>query len=65
MARNRVHIEASRDDVFAVLADAERYPDWVVGAAEVERHDDEFPAVGSRFRTTPRSSTSTHRGGSG
>src|SRR3954452_6416815 len=50
MARNRVHIEAPREQVFAVLADAERYPDWVVGAAAVEEQDDGFPAVGSRFR---------------
>jgi uncharacterized protein YndB with AHSA1/START domain len=49
MARNRVHIEAPREEVFAVLADAERYPDWVVGAATVKEYDDEFPAVGSRF----------------
>ncbi|MFL5901828.1 MAG: SDR family NAD(P)-dependent oxidoreductase [Solirubrobacterales bacterium] len=49
MSRNRVHIEAPREEVFAVLADADRYPDWVVGAAAVEEQDDEFPAVGSRF----------------
>jgi short-subunit dehydrogenase/uncharacterized protein YndB with AHSA1/START domain len=50
MARNRVHIEAPRKEIFAVLVEAERYPDWVVGAAAVKEHDDEFPAVGSRFR---------------
>jgi NAD(P)-dependent dehydrogenase (short-subunit alcohol dehydrogenase family)/uncharacterized protein YndB with AHSA1/START domain len=49
MARNRVHIAASPEEVFAVLADAERYPDWVVGAADVREQDGDFPAVGSRF----------------
>jgi NAD(P)-dependent dehydrogenase (short-subunit alcohol dehydrogenase family)/uncharacterized protein YndB with AHSA1/START domain len=49
MARNRVHIDASPEDVFAVLADPQRYPEWVVGAAGIRDEDAEFPAVGSRF----------------
>jgi NAD(P)-dependent dehydrogenase (short-subunit alcohol dehydrogenase family)/uncharacterized protein YndB with AHSA1/START domain len=49
MARNRVHIDAAPDEVFAVLSDPYRYPEWVVGAAGVRDHDDEFPEVGSRF----------------
>jgi len=49
MARNRVHIDASPEDVFAVLADPPRYPEWVVGAAGIRDEDSEFPAVGSRF----------------
>jgi NAD(P)-dependent dehydrogenase (short-subunit alcohol dehydrogenase family)/uncharacterized protein YndB with AHSA1/START domain len=49
MAANRVHIDASVEEVFAVLSDPERYPEWVVGAAGVRDHDEEFPAVGSRF----------------
>jgi NAD(P)-dependent dehydrogenase (short-subunit alcohol dehydrogenase family)/uncharacterized protein YndB with AHSA1/START domain len=49
MAANRVHIDASVEEVFAVLSDPERYPEWVVGAAGVREHDEEFPAVGSRF----------------
>lgn len=49
VARNRVHIHASPEEVFAVLADPERYPDWVVGAAGVRDADEDFPAVGSRF----------------
>jgi NAD(P)-dependent dehydrogenase (short-subunit alcohol dehydrogenase family)/uncharacterized protein YndB with AHSA1/START domain len=49
MARNRVHIDASPEEVFAVLADPQRYPDWVVGAAGIRDEDAEFPAVGSRF----------------
>jgi NAD(P)-dependent dehydrogenase (short-subunit alcohol dehydrogenase family)/uncharacterized protein YndB with AHSA1/START domain len=50
MARNRIHVEAPIGEVFAVLADAERYPDWVVGAATVVEHDDGFPAAGTSFR---------------
>jgi NAD(P)-dependent dehydrogenase (short-subunit alcohol dehydrogenase family)/uncharacterized protein YndB with AHSA1/START domain len=49
MARNRVHIRATPEEVFAVLSDAERYPEWVVGAAGIRDQDEEFPAVGSRF----------------
>jgi NAD(P)-dependent dehydrogenase (short-subunit alcohol dehydrogenase family)/uncharacterized protein YndB with AHSA1/START domain len=50
MARNRVHIHAEPEAVFAVLSDPERYPEWVVGASGVRDHDSEFPALGSRFR---------------
>jgi NAD(P)-dependent dehydrogenase (short-subunit alcohol dehydrogenase family)/uncharacterized protein YndB with AHSA1/START domain len=49
MARNRVHIRATPEEVFAVLADPERYPDWVVGADKIRDYDEEFPQVGSRF----------------
>lgn len=49
MARNRVHIDAPPERVFAVLADPECYPEWVVGAAGLRDADAEFPAVGSRF----------------
>jgi NAD(P)-dependent dehydrogenase (short-subunit alcohol dehydrogenase family)/uncharacterized protein YndB with AHSA1/START domain len=49
MARNRVHIDASPENVFAVLADPEHYPEWVVGAAGIRDYDESFPAVGSRF----------------
>ena len=50
MARNRIHIEASPAAVFAVLSDADRYPEWVVGAADEVAHDEEFPEPGSTFR---------------
>jgi NAD(P)-dependent dehydrogenase (short-subunit alcohol dehydrogenase family) len=33
-----------------VLADADRYPDWVVGASHTVESDPEFPAPGARFR---------------
>lgn len=49
MARNRVHIHAAPEEVFAVLADPERYPEWVVGADKVRDYDEEFPEPGSRF----------------
>jgi NAD(P)-dependent dehydrogenase (short-subunit alcohol dehydrogenase family)/uncharacterized protein YndB with AHSA1/START domain len=49
MARNRVHIDATPEDVFAVLSNPNCYPRWVVGAAGVRDHDESFPAVGSRF----------------
>jgi NAD(P)-dependent dehydrogenase (short-subunit alcohol dehydrogenase family)/uncharacterized protein YndB with AHSA1/START domain len=49
MARNRVHIDAAPEEVFAVLSDPDRYPEWVVGAAGIRDHDEEFPEVGSRF----------------
>jgi NAD(P)-dependent dehydrogenase (short-subunit alcohol dehydrogenase family)/uncharacterized protein YndB with AHSA1/START domain len=49
VARNRIHIDAPPSSVFAVLADAERYPEWVVGAAEVRDQEGNFPEPGSRF----------------
>jgi NAD(P)-dependent dehydrogenase (short-subunit alcohol dehydrogenase family)/uncharacterized protein YndB with AHSA1/START domain len=49
MATNRVHVHATREEVFAVLADPGCYPRWVVGAAGIRDSDEEFPAVGSRF----------------
>jgi NAD(P)-dependent dehydrogenase (short-subunit alcohol dehydrogenase family)/uncharacterized protein YndB with AHSA1/START domain len=49
MATNRVHIHASPEKVFALLADPGCYPRWVVGAAGIRDSDEEFPAVGSRF----------------
>jgi NAD(P)-dependent dehydrogenase (short-subunit alcohol dehydrogenase family)/uncharacterized protein YndB with AHSA1/START domain len=49
MARNRVHIDAAPEEVFAVLSNPNCYPEWVVGAAGVRDHDENFPEVGSRF----------------
>jgi len=49
MARNRVHIDASPEEVFAVLSNPYCYPEWVVGAAGIRDHDESFPEVGSRF----------------
>jgi len=50
MARNRVHIHAPPEKVFAVLSDPRCYPEWVVGAAGIRDYDEEFPAVGSHFQ---------------
>lgn len=54
MARNRVHIRAKPEAVFAVLSDPGRYPEWVVGASRVRDHDSQFPALGSRSSTWRR-----------
>lgn len=50
MAVNEVVIEASPAEVFSVLADPERYVEWVVGTAETERVDAEWPDEGSKLR---------------
>jgi NAD(P)-dependent dehydrogenase (short-subunit alcohol dehydrogenase family)/uncharacterized protein YndB with AHSA1/START domain len=49
MASNRVHINAAPEEVFGFLSDPCNFPKWVVGAAGVRDHDEDFPAVGSRF----------------
>lgn len=43
------HFDATPDDVFAVLVDAWRYPDWLVGAAKIRSVDDNWPSPGSSF----------------
>jgi uncharacterized protein YndB with AHSA1/START domain len=52
MARNQVRIDAPVEAVFDVLLDAERYPDWVVGAKRIRHVESEWPAVGSGFHHT-------------
>lgn len=52
VARNRIHVDAPPAAVFAVLADPELYPRWVVGADRVRDSDDSFPAVGARLHHT-------------
>lgn len=47
---NAIVIEAPPEEVFAVLADAERYVEWVVGTADTTAMDDAWPAPGSRLR---------------
>lgn len=49
MVRNRIHVEARPEQVFAVLSDPDRYPEWVVGARSVRGQEGGFPAAGSRF----------------
>jgi NAD(P)-dependent dehydrogenase (short-subunit alcohol dehydrogenase family)/uncharacterized protein YndB with AHSA1/START domain len=50
MARNRVHVDASPERVFAFLSDPQRYPEWVVGTKGVGSHDGHFPEPGAGFR---------------
>jgi NAD(P)-dependent dehydrogenase (short-subunit alcohol dehydrogenase family)/uncharacterized protein YndB with AHSA1/START domain len=49
VARNRVHVDAAPEEVFAVLSNPYCYPEWVVGAAGILDYDENFPEVGSRF----------------
>jgi uncharacterized protein YndB with AHSA1/START domain len=49
MATTRVEIDAPVAEVFAVLADASSYGDWVVGSDTIRDADESWPAVGSRF----------------
>lgn len=49
MTRTRLHIEASRDEVFDVLCDGEHYASWVVGARRIRAVDDGFPSPGTRL----------------
>jgi hypothetical protein len=45
-------IEASRDDVFAVLADGWTYSDWVVGTAHIRAVDEGWPRPGTVLHHT-------------
>lgn len=42
-------IDAPAERVFGVLADPQRYPDWVIGADTVRGADDSFPRAGARL----------------
>lgn len=42
-------IPASREAVFAVMADPYSYPDWVVGAQRVRSVEGEWPRAGATF----------------
>lgn len=52
MARNEIVVDASPEDVHAVLSDPLLYGDWVVGSKLVRDADPDFPAVGTRFHHT-------------
>lgn len=45
-------IQASVDEVWAVLLEPSNYPRWVVGARRFRGADDEWPRPGARFRHT-------------
>jgi uncharacterized protein YndB with AHSA1/START domain len=49
MSTNRQTIDATPDEVFAVLADAHSYVHWVVGCDDIRAVEGEWPAAGSRF----------------
>lgn len=52
MAFNCRELSAPRAEVFAVLADATTYPEWLVGAAHVRDVEGAYPSPGSRFHHT-------------
>ena len=49
MATTTRHLDHPPEAVFAVLTDARRYADWVVGARRIRAVDETWPAPGSRF----------------
>jgi uncharacterized protein YndB with AHSA1/START domain len=50
MARNEAFLEASPEDVWAVLSDPFAYPGWVVGSKETVDADPGWPRPGAAFR---------------
>ena len=50
MARNTIDIQASPDDVWALLEDPYAYPRWVVGTDRTLEADADFPAPGTSFQ---------------
>jgi uncharacterized protein YndB with AHSA1/START domain len=52
VAENSTTIDATPEQVFAVLLDPWTYKDWVVGADDIRDVDNDWPAVGSRFHHT-------------
>jgi uncharacterized protein YndB with AHSA1/START domain len=49
MAENEIVVAAPPERVFAVLADAHRYADWVIGTARVRAADEDWPSPGARL----------------
>jgi uncharacterized protein YndB with AHSA1/START domain len=49
MATSERHFDASPAEVFRALTDAERYPQWLVGARVVDVNDRRWPRPGSSF----------------
>lgn len=50
MARNEKVVQATPEDVFAVLIDPAEFPRWVVGAHAIEGVDPRWPSVGAAFQ---------------
>jgi len=44
-----LEMEATPEEIFAVLADGYAYDDWVVGAKQIRAVDADWPAKGSQF----------------
>jgi uncharacterized protein YndB with AHSA1/START domain len=51
-ARNSVVVHAPPSRVWAVLADGQTYPDWVVGAAESRKVEPDYPKPGATLHHT-------------
>ena len=49
MSRVERHVNATPDQVWAVLADGWLYPLWVVGASRMREVDEGWPSAGSRL----------------
>jgi uncharacterized protein YndB with AHSA1/START domain len=49
MAENEIDIAAPREQVFAILANPDRYAEWVLGTARVRDADSTWPAPGSHL----------------
>lgn len=49
MAENSIVVQAAPARIFDVLADAQSYAMWVVGASEVRHADKTWPAPGARL----------------
>lgn len=49
MASTTQFIEASPDEVFAVLADGWTYSNWVVGTSHIRAVESDWPAAGARL----------------
>ena len=52
MATNTREMPAPPERVWAVLADPEKYGEWVVGAKEVRGYEGHWPEKGARFHHT-------------
>jgi polyketide cyclase/dehydrase/lipid transport protein len=52
VARNEIHISATPDAVYDVLADARCYGVWILGSSTIRAADPEWPAPGTAFDHT-------------
>ena len=51
-SRVEIDVAATPEEVFAVLADAGSYANWVVGSSEIHESDDDWPEPGTLFEHT-------------